>query len=149
MHDIVDRRLLWLASCSLNGGLTSRRFETSNGKWSGFRRLSASAGRAVFSRSACERFGRQNPKSKLFLPCNRRTFALQSATKSPGLHPRDSGPTWMPKKPNKKKLRIKLVDLTPKKDARGGHASYSSDAPLSIPPPGFISAHGRTPDGHR
>ena len=53
----------------------------------------------------------------------------------------------MPKKPNKKKLTIKLLDLTPKKDARGGQASYSKNAPLSIPPPGFISAHDRTPDG--
>jgi hypothetical protein len=56
----------------------------------------------------------------------------------------------MPKKPNKKKLTIKLLDLTPKKDARGGHASYSNKAPLSIPPPGFISAQeNRMPDGRR
>jgi hypothetical protein len=56
----------------------------------------------------------------------------------------------MPKKPNKKKLTIKLLDLTPKKDARGGHASNSNNAPLSIPPPGFISAReNRMPDGHR
>jgi hypothetical protein len=59
-------------------------------------------------------------------------------------------PTWMPNKPNKKKLTIKLLDLTPKKDAHGGHASYSNKAPLSIPPPGFISAQeNRMPDGHR
>jgi len=59
-------------------------------------------------------------------------------------------PTWMPKKPNKKKLTIKLLDLTPKKDVRGSHASYSNTAPLFIPPPGFISAHeNRKPDGHR
>jgi len=57
----------------------------------------------------------------------------------------------MPKKPNKKKLTIKLLDLPPKKDARGGHASYSNNnAPLSIPPPGFISAHeNRMPDRRR
>ena len=56
----------------------------------------------------------------------------------------------MPKKPNKKKSTIKLVDLTPKKDARGGQTSYSNNAPLSIPPPGFISDHeNRMSDGHR
>jgi hypothetical protein len=56
----------------------------------------------------------------------------------------------MPKKPTRKKSTIKLLDLTPKKDARGGHASYSNNAPLSIPPPGFISSReNRTPDKHR
>jgi len=56
----------------------------------------------------------------------------------------------MAKKPIKKKLTIKLLDLTPKKDPRGGHASYSNNPPLSIPPPGFISAQeNRMPDGHR
>jgi hypothetical protein len=54
------------------------------------------------------------------------------------------------KKTTKKKPGIKLTDLTPKADARGGHASYSRNAPLSIPPPGFISSQeSRTPDKRR
>jgi hypothetical protein len=56
----------------------------------------------------------------------------------------------MPKKTTSKKSTIKLRDLPPKKDAQGGHASYSNNAPLSIPPPGFISSReNRTPDKHR
>jgi len=84
------------------------------------------------------------------LACKGWPSALQSATNRPDLICVIQEPTWMPKKPNKKKLTIKLLDLTPKKDARGGHASYSNKAPLSIPPPGFISAQeNRRPDGHR
>jgi hypothetical protein len=52
------------------------------------------------------------------------------------------------KKPTKKDLVLKLRDLPPRKDAQGGRASYSNSAPLSIPPPGFISS-SRQPDGHR
>jgi hypothetical protein len=44
------------------------------------------------------------------------------------------------KKPTEKELAIKLRDLPPTKDAQGGRASYSNNAPLSIPPPGFISS---------
>jgi len=44
------------------------------------------------------------------------------------------------KKPTEKELVIKLRDLPPKKTAKGGRASYSNSAPLSIPPPGFISS---------
>jgi hypothetical protein len=46
------------------------------------------------------------------------------------------------KKPTEKELAIKLRDLPPKKDAQGGRASYSNNAPLFIPPPGFISPQG-------
>ena len=45
---------------------------------------------------------------------------------------------------------VKLLDLTPKKDVQGGHASISNKPPLFIPPPGFISSReNRTPDKHR
>jgi hypothetical protein len=53
------------------------------------------------------------------------------------------------KKPTEKQLAIKLRDLPPPKNLRGGRASYSNNAPLSIPPPGFISSQGsRKSDGH-
>jgi hypothetical protein len=53
------------------------------------------------------------------------------------------------KKPTKKDLAIKLRDLPPKKNAQGGRAHYFNNAPLSIPPPGFISSQGtRTSDKH-
>ena len=46
------------------------------------------------------------------------------------------------KKPTEKELAIKLRDLPPKKNAQGSRASYFNNAPLSIPPPGFISSQG-------
>jgi len=53
------------------------------------------------------------------------------------------------KKPTKKERAIKLGDLPPKKNAQGGRASYSNNAPFSIPPPGFISSEGsRTSERH-
>jgi len=47
------------------------------------------------------------------------------------------------KDPIRKKPKIKLPDLTPKKDAQGGRLGYSGNPPLRIPPPGFLS----TPKG--
>jgi len=53
------------------------------------------------------------------------------------------------KKPTKKERAIKLGDLPAKKNAQGGRASYSNNAPLFIPPPGFISSEGsRTSERH-
>ena len=52
------------------------------------------------------------------------------------------------KKPTRKKPTIKSPDLPPKKDAKGGRAIHSYSAPLSIPPPGFISPSCQ-PGGHR
>jgi len=53
------------------------------------------------------------------------------------------------KKPIEKELAIKLRDLPPKKNVQGGRASYFNSAPLSIPPPGFISSQGnRKPERH-
>lgn len=47
----------------------------------------------------------------------------------------------MPKKdPAKKKASVKLPDLAPKEDARGGKRGYFSSRSLSIPPPGFVSS---------
>ena len=48
---------------------------------------------------------------------------------------------------NRKKVKIKLPDLTPKKDAQGGRLGYSGNPPLRIPPPGFLSTpKGGSPD---
>ncbi len=42
------------------------------------------------------------------------------------------------KKSAKKKLRIKMRDLIPRKETRGGGTLYPNDPPLPIPPRGFI-----------
>jgi hypothetical protein len=53
------------------------------------------------------------------------------------------------KEPNGKKAKIKLPDLTPKKDPQGGGRSYSGNQSFPIPPPGFFSSSGNgTPDRH-
>jgi hypothetical protein len=44
------------------------------------------------------------------------------------------------KKSNEKKVVVKLPDLTPKKDAKGGGKIPSRNPPLQIPPPGFVSS---------
>jgi len=43
-------------------------------------------------------------------------------------------------KENKKKVAVKLPDLTPKKDVKGGAHIPSKNPPLQIPPPGFFSS---------
>ena len=53
------------------------------------------------------------------------------------------------KDPTKKKRVVKLPDLPPKKDARGGHLGYSKTPSLPIPPPGFVSSHPDMPDRRR
>ena len=42
-------------------------------------------------------------------------------------------------KPKTKKVVVKLPDLTPRKDAKGGGQIPSKNPPLQIPPPGFMS----------
>jgi hypothetical protein len=53
------------------------------------------------------------------------------------------------KEPNGKKAKLKLTDLTPKKDPQGG-GSYSGKQSFPIPPPGFFASSGNgMPDRHR
>jgi hypothetical protein len=40
----------------------------------------------------------------------------------------------------RKKQQIKLPDLTPAKDVKGGTALHLGEPPLPIPPPGFIDS---------
>ncbi len=52
-------------------------------------------------------------------------------------------PTGIPKtgkKATAKKTRVKMRDLLPRKNARGGSEITHNDPPLPIPPPGFIVA---------
>jgi hypothetical protein len=46
------------------------------------------------------------------------------------------------KETTKKKAKIKLLDLTPKKNPQGGGFSYFKKPSFPIPPPGFISSSG-------
>jgi len=50
-----------------------------------------------------------------------------------------------------KKAKIKLLDLTPKKNPQGGGGfSYFRKPSFPIPPPGFISSSGNgAPDSRR
>jgi hypothetical protein len=48
-------------------------------------------------------------------------------------------------KPGKKKVVVKLPDLTPKKDVKGGGNIPSKSPPLQIPPPGFFSSENGEP----
>jgi hypothetical protein len=48
-----------------------------------------------------------------------------------------------------KKPVLKLRDLPPKKEARGGAFGFSKNPPLPIPPPGFISPKNGPADRHR
>jgi hypothetical protein len=43
----------------------------------------------------------------------------------------------------KKKLTVKLPDLPPRKDPKGGGLSYLRRPSLPIPPPGFFSSSGK------
>jgi hypothetical protein len=43
------------------------------------------------------------------------------------------------KKTAAEKVRVKVRDLTPQKEMRGGGAMYPKDPPLPIPPRGFIT----------
>jgi hypothetical protein len=52
------------------------------------------------------------------------------------------------KEPTGKKPVLKLRDLPPKKEARGG-ALFSKNPPLPIPPPGFIAPKNGPADRHR
>jgi hypothetical protein len=56
----------------------------------------------------------------------------------------------MPKhEPTKKKPPLKLRDLPPKKEARGGGLGFSKNPPFPIPPPGFISPRNGPAEQHR
>jgi hypothetical protein len=43
----------------------------------------------------------------------------------------------------KKKLTVKLPDLTPKENPKGGGLSYLKKPSLPIPPPGFFASSAR------
>jgi hypothetical protein len=61
-----------------------------------------------------------------------------------------SGGWPMPKnEPTKKKPPLKLRDLPPKKEARGGGLGFSKNPPFPIPPPGFISPRNGPAEQHR
>jgi hypothetical protein len=50
----------------------------------------------------------------------------------------------------RKKAKLKLLDLTPKKNPKGGGLSYFRKPSFPIPPPGFISSSGNgKPDRRR
>jgi len=54
------------------------------------------------------------------------------------------------KETTRKKAKIKLLDLTPKKNPQGGGGSSYFKPSYPIPPPGFISSSGNgTSDRHR
>jgi len=54
------------------------------------------------------------------------------------------------KKPSNKKKRIKLPNLTPKKEALGGCMDFFKKPTLPIPPRGFFAGAGPAPPGrHR
>jgi hypothetical protein len=46
-----------------------------------------------------------------------------------------------PPEKKEKKRTMKLRDLAPKKDAKGGRKFWLDEPPLQIPPPGFITDH--------